>query len=226
MKKLKIILPIVALVAIIALVAFTPLRNYFTPEYVTGLIDSVRGSALAPLIFGALYVLAVILVLPGLPMTLLAAPLFGFWQGLLIVIIASNIGCTITFFISRFAGKNFVMRFIKSGTILDKANKQMEKNGFLYMLYLRMIPLFPFNIVNYVPGLTSISYIKYAIATFIGMVPGSAIYVYASFSASDVANNPWGLIISILILVLFTLVTVLVSRRNSKKEKEVAVTNN
>ncbi len=222
MKKLKIIIAIAVLIILICVVAFTPLKNYFTPEYVTGLIESVRGSALAPLIFGALYVLAVVLVLPGLPMTLLAAPLFGFWQGLLIVVISANIGCTITFFISRYAGRNFVMKFIKSGTILDKANKQMEKNGFLYMLYLRMIPLFPFNIVNYVPGLTSISYLKYAVATLVGMLPGSAIYIYASYSASDVANNPWGLIISIGILVLFTVVTVIVSKRNAKKEKQAA----
>ncbi len=219
MKTFKKFIPLIIIAALILVVILTPLRNYFTPEFVTGLITNIQGSPLSYLIFCLLYIVAVILVVPGLPLTLLAAPLFGFWQGLLLVVIASNIGCTITFFISRFAGKNFVMKIIKSGSILDKANKQMEKNGFLYMLYLRAIPLFPFNIVNYVPGLTSVSYPKYALATFIGMLPGSAIYVYASFTAADLQNNPWGLIISISILVLFTVVTLLISKHNSKKEK-------
>ncbi len=220
MKKLKKFLPFIVLGVLISVLFLTPLRNFLTPSYITSFIESIRQSPFAPVIFGVFYAVAVVLVVPGLPLTLLAAPLFGFWQGLVIVVIASNIGCGLTFLISRFAGKDFVMRFIKSGSFLDKIDKQMEKNGFLYVLYMRAIPLFPFNVVNYVPGLTSIPYFKYAIASLIGMLPGTTIYVYMSYTATDIQDNPWGLVISIAVLVVFTLVTTLVSKHRQKQSGE------
>ncbi len=226
MKKFKKFLPLIVVLVLALVVFLTPLRNYLSIESITALFDGIRDSFWAPFIFCGLYILAVILVVPGLPMTLLAAPLFGFWEGLLLVVIASNIGCTITFFISRFAGKDFVMRFIKSGSFLEKINNQMEKNGFLYVLYLRAIPIFPFNVVNYVPGLSSISYPKYALATFIGMLPGSAVYVYLSYTAADVQSNPWGLVISIAVLIVFTVLTMLISKKKKKQEALEDVSSN
>ncbi len=207
-------IPILIVVLIIAIVFLSPLREWLSIDYVTNLISQFTDSPWGIVVFGLLYILAVVLVVPGLPMTLLAAPLFGLWNGILIVVIASNIGTTITFWISRLAGKDFVTKILKNSSFVDKINDQMDKNGFIYMLYLRMIPLFPFNVVNYIPGLTSISYKKYALASFIGMLPGSCIYVYAAYTASDIQNNPWGIIISVGILAAFTLITTKVMKKN------------
>jgi uncharacterized membrane protein YdjX (TVP38/TMEM64 family) len=173
----------------------------------------------APLLYLCVYVIGVVLAVPGTALTILAAPLFGFWKGLLLVVLASNLGCQITFFISRFLGKDVVQKWIKPDSFLEKASAKIEKNGFLFMLYVRLLPIFPFNVVNYLSGLTTIRYRDYTLATLLGMLPGTFMYVYLSHTAADVRNNPYGLLVSVSLLLIFTSAVVLLKKRHEQKEK-------
>ncbi len=225
MKTAKKFIPLIIIIIVLAIIFFSPLTNYLNIEFFTSIINSIKGSPYAPIIFIALYILAVVLLVPGLALTLLAAPIFGLWQGILYVVIASNIGCSISFFISRFLGKDFVLKLFKGNKLFEKVNSKIEKNGLIYMFYLRLIPVFPFNLVNYAPGVTSIKYSHYAIATFFGMLPGTSIYCYAAYTASDIKENPLGIIIAISILILFTVITTIISKKQNKKEEQNIIHN-
>lgn len=208
------------LLAIIAAVIFSPLKNYINIKKITDLIQSIKNMPYAPYVYILIYVLGVIFAVPGFALTIMAGPLFGFWLGSLLVVIASNLGCQITFLLARFMGKDFISRFIKEDSMADKLSNRLEKNGFIVMLYIRLIPLFPFNIINYVSGLTSIKHSSYALATIIGMLPGSLVYVYISVSVVDVKDNPIGLVISIVLLVLLTVGTTIWKRKQKLFQEE------
>ncbi len=222
MKTLKKFMPLIIIGVILAVIFLSPIKNYLNIEFFTDTINSIQSSPYAPIIFILMYIIAVVLLVPGLALTLLAAPIFGLWQGILYVVIASNIGCSLSFFIARFLGKDFVLKIFKGNKLFDSMNAKIEKNGLIYMFYLRLIPVFPFNLVNYAPGVTSIKYSQYAIATFFGMLPGTSIYCYAAYTATDIAENPIGIVVSVGVLILFTVVTSMISKKQSKKEdKEI-----
>lgn len=190
--------------ALLSVLLLSPVRGYLNLENLQELLNTFRESPYAPLLYVFVYIAGVVLALPGIALTALAGPLFGFWRGVLLVTIGANLGCQLTFFISRFFGREAVQRFIREASLVDRISKRIEENGFLVMLYLRLLPIFPFNGVNYVSGLTNITYREYTLGTFIGMLPGILVYVNLSAAAAEAGRNPAGLVGSVLLLAVFT----------------------
>jgi uncharacterized membrane protein YdjX (TVP38/TMEM64 family) len=211
-KYLKFFIFVVA----VALVLFSPVRKFLHIEQLTAWIENIKNNPFAPFMYILIYVIGVIFALPGTALTIIAAPLFGFWQGLVLVIVGSNIGCQLTFWISRSLGGGFIQRFVKSDSFMEKASKKIEENGFMFMLYIRLMPIIPFNGINYLSGLTKIRYKDYALATLIGMLPWTAVYVHLSYTAADIRQNPLGIVISIGVLVLYTLGITLLKKNQNK----------
>ena len=130
------------------------------------------------LIFFILYVIVTAFALPiSLLKTLLAGALFGFWPGLILVSFASSIGSTFCFLFSRYALRNYTQ--VKFGKYLEKVNKGVEQDGWLYLLFLRLSPIFPFFIINLVFGLTKMRAIEFYLVSQVGMFVGTAIFVNA-----------------------------------------------
>lgn len=207
------------LIIIILIITISPLRKYIQIEKWLGTLNTIKDTSYAPIIYILLYVVGVVFALPGVALTIIAGPLFGFSLGAILVIIGSNVGCQFTFFVSRLLGKDFIKRFIKADSYFEKLSKKIEENGFLVMLYLRLLPIFPFNGVNYISGLSQVKYWHYTLATFVGMLPGTLVYVYLSTSVADIKNNPMGVIISIGVLILFTGVTMVLKRKRITRHK-------
>lgn len=205
------------LIIIITIIALSPLRKHIKIEKWLGYLNTIKDTSYAPIMYILLYIVGVVFALPGIALTIIAGPLFGFSLGAILVIIGSNLGCQLTFLISRLLGKDFVMRFIKADSYFEKLSEKIEENGFLFMLYLRLLPIFPFNGVNYVSGLSQVKYWHYTLATFVGMLPGTLVYVYLSTSVADVDNNPMGVIISVSVLIVFTGVTLFLKRKRIKR---------
>ncbi|MCP5264504.1 MAG: FAD-dependent oxidoreductase [Burkholderiaceae bacterium] len=126
--------------------------------------------------FFLVYVLVAATSLPGAAvMTLLAGAVFGFWWGLLIVSFASTIGATLAFLASRFLLRDSIQgRF---GARLASINRGVEKEGWVYLLTLRLIPIFPFWLVNLLMGVTPIPTRVFYVVSQLGMLAGTAIYV-------------------------------------------------
>ncbi len=217
MKKSLIIKILIGLVIIALLFIF---RDYLNIDYMLGLIQSIQENPFAPVIFVLIYAISVTAIVPAAALTLISAPLFGFWQGLLLTIIGSNLGCHLSYWIAKLLGENTVKKFVKAGSFMEEAKRQIEENGFIFMMYARLIPLFPFAAVNYLSGILGVKYKHYAIATFFGMLPGSAVYVYLGYSVSDISDNPLGIIISIAMLVVFTVIVTIVKKKSGKKTKD------
>lgn len=136
-------------------------------------------------IFFILYVVVTAFALPiSLLKTLLAGALFGFWPGLILVSFASSIGSTFCFLFSRYALRAYIQK--KFSNYLQKINKGIETDGWLYLLFLRLSPIFPFFIVNLVFGLTKMKTLEFYIVSQIGMFIATAIFVNAGVQIANI----------------------------------------
>ncbi len=133
---------------------------------------------IAAAVFFAAYVVITGLSLPGAAlMTLLAGALFGLLSGTILVSFASTIGATLAFLVSRLVLSGFVRaRFERAFKTIDRG---IEREGGLYLFSLRLIPLFPFFVINLVMGLTRMRSLSFALISQLGMLPGTLAYVNA-----------------------------------------------
>lgn len=174
------ILKLLALAAVIVAGVFiarlTPVGEYLTREGIVRGVEALRGSPWAPLIFIAAYATATALAVPGTVLTLAGGALFGVWFGTLFNWIGANIGANLAFLLSRSLGRDGIQKIF--GSRLDKLDKATEQHGFQGLLTLRLIPVVPFNALNFGSGLTSMSWASYTAATALGILPGSAVYTF------------------------------------------------
>ncbi|MGE4519218.1 MAG: FAD-dependent oxidoreductase [Desulfobacteraceae bacterium] len=139
-------------------------------------------------IYMAVYIIMAALSLPGAAlMSLAGASIFGFGAGLVIISFASSIGATIAFLASRFIFRDFIQT--KYSEKLRKINQGVEKDGIFYLFTLRLIPVFPFFIINLVMGLTPIKTSVFYIVSQIGMLPGTAVYVNAGTRLGELSST-------------------------------------
>ena len=139
------------------------------------------------LYYSAFFILYVVVTAFALPIslikTLLAGALFGFWPGLILVSFASSIGSTFCFLFSRYALRAYIQKSFSN--YLDKINKGIETDGWLYLLFLRLSPIFPFFIINLVFGLTKMKTLEFYVVSQIGMFIATAIFVNAGVQISN-----------------------------------------
>ncbi|WP_299015426.1 FAD-dependent oxidoreductase [uncultured Photobacterium sp.] len=168
------------------------LGQYFTLEQAkaqqVALQDTIAAKPfLSSLIYFVLYVVVTALSLPGAAiMTLLGAALFGFWWSLLLISFASTIGATLAFLFSRFILRDWVQS--KFGNRLEPINTGITKDGPFYLFTLRLIPIFPFFIVNLLMGLTPISTRMFYLVSQAGMLAGTMVYINAGTQLGEIES--------------------------------------
>jgi len=137
------------------------------------------------LAFMGIYILLVALSFPGATILSLAGGyIFGFIKGLIIINWASTIGASGAFLISRYLFKDYFQK--KFHQLFYKINQGMDREGNQYLFTLRLVPIFPFFMINVLMGLTNISLIQFFIISLIGMLPGTAVYVWAGTSLHSI----------------------------------------
>lgn len=165
-----------------------------------------RAGALAPLLYMATYAVATVLFVPGAAITLLGGALFGLWWGTLYTVVGATIGAVVAFFIARFFGRDFFGSLIAHERFqrVRTYDTALAANGFITMLVLRLVPLFPFNALNYSLGLTSVRSRAYIIGTFLGIIPGTFAYTYFgdSLFSLDIASIAIALVLVIFVTLL------------------------
>jgi len=143
---------------------------------IVGWVDA--HALLASIAFFAIYVAVTALSLPGAAvMTLAGGAIFGLVWGLVLVSFASSVGATLAFLLSRTLLRNWVQA--RFGDRLEPINRGFERDGAFYLFGLRMVPVFPFFIVNLVMGLTPMAVGAFYLVSQIGMLPGTFVYVLA-----------------------------------------------
>jgi uncharacterized membrane protein YdjX (TVP38/TMEM64 family) len=209
----RIVILVVVAVAIIAFFAFG-LGDYLSLEYLqASRARAVERASAAPLttslIFFVIYVVVTGLSLPGAAvMTVAAGAIFGVWWGVALVSFASALGATIAFLISRTLLGDWVeTRF---GSYLEPINRGVERDGNFYLFSLRMVPVFPFFVVNLLMGLTRIGVAAFYFVSQVGMLAGTFVFVFAGTQLATIHKlgdvlSP-GLIVALTLLGLFPLI--------------------
>ena len=150
--------------------------HYFTAERATALIAALRGAWWAPVGFVAIYMLAAALNFSGLVLTLLGGAVFGFWWGSLLNTLGANLGANAAFWLARRLGREGLRGLL--GDRLGSLDRLTEQSGFAWLLRLRLIPVVPFNLLNFASGLTALRWRSYAAATALGILPGTVVYTF------------------------------------------------
>jgi uncharacterized membrane protein YdjX (TVP38/TMEM64 family) len=158
-------------------------------EFLRGALDWISGiGPLGLLIFIALYILACVLLLPGSILTLGAGAVFGLFQGVVVVSIGATLGATSAFLIGRYLARNWVARRIAGSPKFKAIDEAVGREGWKIVLLTRLSPVFPFSLLNYSYGLTKVSLRHYFFASWLGMIPGTLMYVYLGSIAGGIAG--------------------------------------
>lgn len=191
MSKQRYILVAAILLAITLFFALDADR-FFSLEFLAqqraALSDTLQAHPLLSAIsYFTLYILVTALSLPGAAvMTLAGGALFGFIEGVVLVSFASTIGATLAFLLSRWLFRDWLQgRF---GDYLASINRGVEKDGMLYLFTLRLVPLFPFFVVNLLMGLTPIKVKQFFVVSQLGMLPATLIYVNAGTQLASITS--------------------------------------
>lgn len=137
----------------------------------------------APLVFIGVYALASVLFLPGLVMTIAGGALFGPFWGTLINLAGATLGATAAFLLARLVGADWVEK--RLGGRLKLLLDGVEAEGWRFVAFVRLVPLFPYNLLNYALGLTRIRLLAYILATFVFMGPGAFAYTYLGHAGRE-----------------------------------------
>ena len=170
------------------------------------LMVGASGSA-APVIFMTIYALGTVLFLPGSVLTLAGGALFGPVLGTFYNLTGATLGAVLAFLVARYLASDWVER--KAGGRLKQIMEGVESEGWRFVAFVRLVPLFPFNLLNYALGLTRIRLSHYTIASFFCMAPGALAYTYLGYAGREAFQGKEGMIrkallaLSLLALVVF-----------------------
>ena len=156
-------------------------REHLTSEAVEAFILSL--GVWGPVVFMALWCVAPPLLVPGLAMSFAGGALFGPYLGTLYTVVGATGGATLAFLVARYLAADWVES--RATGYIAKVKAGVEKEGWIYVAFTRLVPLFPFNILNYAFGITRIPLRTYVIVSFIAMAPGTAGYTYLGFAGRE-----------------------------------------
>jgi uncharacterized membrane protein YdjX (TVP38/TMEM64 family) len=175
-------------------------RTLGAPSWLPGALAWLEGSGpWGPALFVLLYVAATVLLLPAVVLTLGAGAVFGVAQAFVAVSVGATLGATAAFLIGRYLARGWVARRVAQSERLRAVDEAVARDGWKIVLLTRLSPAFPFVLLNYALGLTRVRLLPYVLASWVGMMPGIALYAYlgslagevAAASAGARARSPW-----------------------------------
>lgn len=149
------------------------------------------------MVFVPLYAVAVVAALPGSALTVAAGALFGSVLGVLVVINAATLGATLSFLIARYFARDAIARWLSTNERFRRLDQLTEQQGAMIVALTRLVPVFPFNFLNYGFGLTRVSFWTYVFWSWLCMLPGTILYVVGADALTQgIARGevPWVLI--------------------------------
>ncbi len=183
-KVIKIIFVVIFIAGLLIAAKFIDLQQIFrdTLDWISEL------GVIAPVVFMAIYILACVLLLPGFILTLGAGVVFGVAKGSIVVSIGSTLGATCAFLVGRYLARGWVTDKIAGNEKFKAIDEAVARQGWKIVLLTRLSPVFPFNLLNYAFGLTKVSLKQYFLASWLGMIPVTVMYVYIGSLAGDLAS--------------------------------------
>ena len=180
----KIFLAGLCIVSILSALYFLPIADWILALVSWAQSQGVRGM----FVYGAFYAILTVFMIPGSLMTLGAGFIYGPLQGILLVSPASVLGASGAFIFGRYLFRSAIADRIQKNPKFAAVDRAIGKQGFKIVLLLRLSPLFPFTLLNYALGLTRISLWHYIASSFIGMLPGTFLYIYLGSIATTLGE--------------------------------------
>lgn len=213
----------VLLVAIILLILVLA-RIFGIGERLGALRSWIEGlGSWGPVAFFFLYVVAVVAAIPGSALTVVAGTLFGSVLGVVVVINAATLGASLAFLIARYFARDAVARRLAANEKFQRLDRLTEEHGAIIVALTRLVPLFPFNLLNYGFGLTRIPFWTYVIWSWICMLPATILFVVGADAFTEGLTEgrvPWALV-GVLVVAGLVLAFLIRTARRKLKEREV-----
>lgn len=177
--------------------------------------------AWGPVVFVILYAAAVVAAIPGSILTVAAGALFGSILGVILVSIASTLGAALAFLMARYFARESITRWLSQNERFRRMDQLTAKRGAIIVGLTRLVPLFPFDLLNYGFGLTRIPFWTYLFWSWLCMLPGTMLYVVgadALFSGLSRGGVPWVLIVTIVLATIMLAVLIRYARKRLKED--------
>ena len=164
----------------------------------------------APVVFVAVYIVAVVACFSGAVLTIGGGVMFGPVLGVILVSIASTTGATCSFLIARYLARKQIARWLEGKEKFQRLDRLTAEHGGMVVAIARLIPLFPFTLINYGFGLTEVRFLTYVVCSWLFMLPGTAAFVLIGATGGQAAEEgrfPWAVFLVLLavVVVLFVL---------------------
>ncbi len=188
MKNLKWIKPLLVLAAIVAVLVIGGKYLNLSQRLADALewIEDLGPVGMG--VYALLYILACVLFVPGSILTLGAGAIYGVVAGSLLVSVSSTLGATAAFLVGRYVARGWIAKKIEGNARFSAIDDAVADEGWKMVGLTRLSPVFSFNLLNYAYGLTRVSLREYVLASWIGMLPGTVMYVYLGSLAGDLAS--------------------------------------
>jgi len=159
-------------------------------EWLPGLLRGVEAAGpWAPILFILVYAGATVLGMPGSILTLGAGALFGLVKGTVLASLGSTLGATAAFLLARHAAATWIRQRVPRGGAVERLNREVARSGWKIVLLTRLSPVLPFTLLNYAYGLTPVKTPHYIWGSWMGMLPGTVMYVYIGSTARALAES-------------------------------------
>lgn len=168
-------------------------------EDIKAYVDSF--GKMGAIVYIIMFILVPLTLFPDSILAIAGGLAFGFSKGYIYTTIGALVGGTLSFYISRKFGRNVIKKLTKEK--LDNIELMINEKGFSIVFLLRLIPLFPFDVISYGAGLTNINYKDFILATFVGTIPGIMVFTNIGAKSVDIGSNSFYASIAALILLLF-----------------------
>ncbi|PSB04639.1 TVP38/TMEM64 family protein [Merismopedia glauca] len=219
-KFLRRYYPLLFLVGIVLVFWFTPLRQLLNKDFLTDELQ--KWGFWAVPIFVLTYIIVTVLGLPITAHTLAGGVLFGIVWGTIWSTIGATLGAIAAFCLVRYWLQNWAMANFGSHKLLANLNQAVDSRPFNLTLALRFAPIAPFNLINFLLGLTTIDLKVYSLATLIGVIPGTIAYTWLGITGTDALQGKDKLNFAIALL-FFTFISLLpfLMKRRGKRESGI-----
>lgn len=177
------------LVVIIAAVLLISLRMFNVQDLLHRSLEWVQElGAAGYAVFAVIYILATVLFLPGSILTLGAGFVYGLFTGFILVSFSSTVGAACAFLVGRYLARGWVAARVEGNRRFAAIDRAVGEAGWRIVGLTRLSPVFPFNLLNYAYGLTKVRFLDYLLASWIGMMPGTVMYVYLGTVAGSLTT--------------------------------------
>lgn len=185
---------LLALVLIAAIALAIAYRDQIDVETLEAWVTSA--GLVGPLLFMTLYAIATVLFLPGSVLTLAGGALFGPVWGTFFNLTGATLGAALAFLVARYLASDWVQARVGKNTEgrIERLVRGVEAEGWRFVAFTRLVPLFPFNLLNYALGLTRIPFLHYSVASYVFMLPGAIAYTYLGYAGREAIAGGEGLI--------------------------------